>query len=53
MLDSELISFVEDRVLIEPKSVDKLSTLHHKQVLTYLRLTNLKLGLLINFNEIK
>ena len=41
---------VEDRVLIELKSVDKLSTLHHKQVLTYLRLTNLKLGLLINFN---
>ena len=41
---------VEDKVLLELKSVEKLISLHFKQVLTYLRLTNLKLGLLINFN---
>ena len=41
---------VEDKVIIELKSVDKLSPLHHKQLLTYLKLTHLKLGLLINFN---
>jgi len=42
---------VESRVLVELKSVEKLAPVHPKQVLTYLRLTNLKLGLLINFNE--
>lgn len=42
---------VEDKVLIELKSVETLSKVHYKQVLTYLKLTNLKLGLLINFNE--
>ncbi len=41
---------VEDKVIVELKSVDKLSPLHHKQLLTYLKLTQLKLGLLINFN---
>ena len=44
------IDAFKNKVLIELKSVDKLSTLHYKQVLTYLRLANLKLGLLINFN---
>ena len=43
---------VEDKVLIEPKSVDKLQPIHHKQVLTYLKVSNLKLGLLINFNAV-
>ena len=42
---------VEESVLIELKSVEKLSDVHKKQVLTYLKLTGLKLGLLINFNE--
>lgn len=42
---------VEDKVLIELKSVETLSKVDYKQVLTYLKLTNLKLGLLINFNE--
>ena len=42
---------VEDLVLIEVKSVASIAAVHQKQVLTYLRLTNLKLGLLINFNE--
>jgi len=40
---------VEDRLLIELKSVERLSPLHGKQVLTYLRLLDLPLGLLINF----
>ncbi len=42
---------VEKSVLIELKSVEKLADIHKKQVLTYLKLTGLKLGLLINFNE--
>lgn len=41
---------VEDTVIIEIKSVEYLAKLHHKQLLTYLRLTGKKLGLLINFN---
>jgi GxxExxY protein len=41
---------VEDKVIIEIKSVEELSKVHHKQILTYLKLTNLKLGLLVNFN---
>jgi iron complex transport system substrate-binding protein len=40
---------VEDTLLIELKSVEKLAPVHSKQVLTYLRLLNLPLGLLINF----
>ncbi|WP_339923808.1 GxxExxY protein [uncultured Cyclobacterium sp.] len=42
---------VEDRVLVEIKSVGAIAPVHSKQVLTYLKLTGLKLGLLINFNE--
>jgi GxxExxY protein len=42
---------VEDLLLIELKSISKLEDVHFKQVITYLRLTDLKLGLLINFNE--
>ena len=42
---------VEDKVIIELKSVETLSRLHKKQLLTYLRLTNCRLGLLINFNS--
>ena len=42
---------VEDLVLIEIKSVKTLELVHKKQVLTYLKLTGFKLGLLINFNE--
>ena len=39
-----------DKVIIEIKSVESLQDVHHKQLLTYLKLTNKKLGLLINFN---
>ena len=42
---------IEDKVLIEIKSVAEISNVHPKQVLTYLKITNMKLGLLINFNE--
>ena len=41
--------FVEGKVIVELKSVDKISTAHKKQLLTYLRLTNTKLGLILNF----
>jgi GxxExxY protein len=41
---------VERKVIIEIKSVENLAEVHHKQVLTYLRLTGIKLGILINFN---
>ena len=42
---------VENKVLIELKSVEELSKAHQKQVLTYLKLTNLKLGYLLNFGS--
>ncbi|GBE27431.1 hypothetical protein BMS3Bbin03_01356 [bacterium BMS3Bbin03] len=42
---------IDNKVIIELKSVEKLNDLHKKQLLTYLKLTGLRLGLLINFNE--
>ena len=42
---------IENKVIIELKSVETVAPVHYKQLLTYLRLTGLKLGLLINFNE--
>lgn len=42
---------VNNKVIIEIKSVEEIHPVHPKQVLTYLRLTDLKLGLLINFNS--
>lgn len=42
---------VENKVLIELKSVENLMEVHHKQVITYLKLSGLKLGLLVNFNS--
>jgi GxxExxY protein len=42
---------VEGRLLIELKSVERMATVHGKQVLTYLRLMDLPLGLLINFGD--
>jgi GxxExxY protein len=41
---------VNDSVIIEIKSIEALHEVHHKQVLTYLRLSDRKLGLLVNFN---
>ncbi len=42
---------VEEKVIIEIKSIEAIAPIHQKQLLTYLRLTNIRLGLLINFNE--
>ena len=42
---------VMGKVLVELKSIENIAPVHKKIVLTYLRLTNLKVGLLINFNE--
>ncbi len=41
---------VENKVIIEIKSIEALSDVHKKQLLTYLRLSDIKLGLLLNFN---
>jgi len=41
---------VGDKVIVELKSVEKIMPVHKKQLLTYLKLTEMKLGLLINFN---
>ena len=41
---------VEERVLVELKSVDRLLPIHDAQLLTYLKLRSLRVGLLINFN---
>jgi GxxExxY protein len=43
---------IENKVVIELKSVENLSPVHQKQLLTYLKLTDMKLGLLINFNVV-
>ncbi|NML71463.1 GxxExxY protein [Chryseobacterium sp. RP-3-3] len=42
---------IEDKVIVEIKSVLELNPVFYSQVLTYLKLTNIKLGLLINFNS--
>jgi len=44
-------AIVNDCVLIELKSVKKLTAAHRKQIQTYLRLTGMKLGYLLNFGE--
>lgn len=43
---------IDKKVVVELKSVEKITDLHKKQLLTYLKLTKMRLGLLINFNEI-
>jgi GxxExxY protein len=43
---------VESKVIIEIKSIEELANVHHMQLLTYLRLSGLKLGVLVNFNTI-
>jgi len=44
---------VEDKIVIELKTVDELNPVHEAQILTYLKFANKKLGLLINFNVLK
>lgn len=41
---------IDDKVIIEFKSIEALAPVHYKQVQTYLKLTGIKLGLLVNFN---
>lgn len=41
---------VEDKVIIEVKSVETLLPVHHKQMITYLRVSGLRLGILVNFH---
>lgn len=42
---------IEDSVIVELKAVEKLHPVHEAQLLSYLRMSDLRLGLLINFNE--
>jgi GxxExxY protein len=44
---------VENRVIIETKSVQDFNDIHMAQVLTYLRLSNIRIGLLMNFNVVR
>jgi len=41
---------VEGKVIVELKFIEAITPVHHKQLLTYLRLSNTRLGLLLNFN---
>jgi GxxExxY protein len=41
---------VEDKIIVELKSIEHILPVHHKTLLTYLKLTDIKLGLLVNFN---
>jgi GxxExxY protein len=43
---------IEKKVIVEIKSVETLAEVHYKQIVTYLRLSGLKVGLLVNFNTI-
>ena len=42
--------FIEDRIIVELKSVDKILPIHQAQLLTYMKLAGISIGLLINFN---
>ena len=42
---------IEGKVIVEVKAVDRLLDVHHAQLLTYLRITGLAVGLLLNFNS--
>ncbi|WP_346985502.1 GxxExxY protein [Chryseobacterium sp. POE27] len=50
-IDSSFIAdiIVENKVIIEVKAITEIKNIHHQQLLTYLKLTNLKLGILVNF----
>jgi GxxExxY protein len=48
--EGRLDLLVEDRLVVELKAVETLAPIHRAQVLSYLKATNLQLGLLINFN---
>ncbi|HBE02417.1 MAG: GxxExxY protein [Spirochaetes bacterium GWF1_41_5] len=42
---------IENKIVIEIKSIDKLAPIHEAQILTYMKLSKISIGLLINFNE--
>jgi GxxExxY protein len=42
---------IEDQLIVELKSIEGFDQIHHAQLLTYLKLTGKKVGLLLNFNE--
>ena len=44
---------VEDVVIVEVKTVERLQPIHRAQLLTYLRLANMRFGLLLNFNVLR
>ena len=44
---------VEEAIIVELKSIEKILPIHEAQLLTYLKLSNLKVGLLINFNVLR
>jgi GxxExxY protein len=48
--DLKIDLFVEQEIVVELKAIERLLPVHDAQLLTYLRLTNLQVGLLINFN---
>jgi GxxExxY protein len=41
---------IENKLILEIKSIEKITEVHAKQIMTYLKMTKIKLGLLINFN---
>ncbi|MCW3076320.1 MAG: GxxExxY protein, partial [Bacteroidetes bacterium] len=41
---------IDNKVIVEIKSIESINPVHYKQVLTYLKLTDKKLGILVNFN---
>jgi GxxExxY protein len=49
-IDYRIDLLVEDKVILELKSVSELKDVHFKQLLTYLRITKKRVGLLVNFN---
>lgn len=42
---------IEDKMIVELKSVERMNAVHEAQLLTYMKLSDIKLGLLVNFNE--
>lgn len=48
--DYRLDLLVEDKIILELKAIDELKDIHKKQLFTYLRITDKRLGLLVNFN---
>ena len=51
LIGAQCLDFVVDRqIVLEVKSVEQLASIHHKQILNYMRVAGLRAGLLINFN---